>query len=269
MHMSYMLRNKSAILISLVLLGIISINFISNLNRNNEILYVTEMFSFVKVLTLSDWTMAGYFMMQYYPLLVVIPTACVYISDRNSGINTYIQSRVGKRNYWYGKLISVFVLTLIIFIVPYLIEIVLSVICFSLKSNGDPSGIEFWQSVETEGQYLLSNILLSNRIIYAVIMAMLFGIVSAVLATFNFSITTLPIFKFKILTYFPIYILLFAISLLPKIVKLKFTVDYCFILRMFENANAKNYPVYSVFLITLLVVSVFLIELKIKKEELV
>ncbi|MFQ6930340.1 MAG: hypothetical protein ACLRR3_04565 [Eubacterium sp.] len=49
-----------------------------------------------KMLTLSDNTMVGYFMMQYYPLLVVIPTACVYISERNSGIDTYIQSRVGK-----------------------------------------------------------------------------------------------------------------------------------------------------------------------------
>lgn len=207
MQISYMLRSKSTIFILFVLLVAISINWGLNLDRNSKTLYISEMYSFEKMLTLSDWTMVGYFMMQYYPLLIVIPTACVYIVDRNSGVSTYIQSRVGKRFYWYGKLISVFMLTLFIFTVPYFIEIILNVICFSLNSNGDPSGLAFWQTIETEGQYFLSNILLYNKVIYAVIMTLLFGVVSAILATFNLAITTLPIFKIKLLTYLPIYVL--------------------------------------------------------------
>ncbi len=91
MQISYLIRSKSAIFVSLVLLASISINFWVNLKRNSEILYVTEMYSFEKMLTLSDWTAVGYFMMEYYPLLIVIPTACAYIIDRNSGVNTYIQ----------------------------------------------------------------------------------------------------------------------------------------------------------------------------------
>jgi hypothetical protein len=268
MQMSYMLRSKSTIFISLVLLTAISINFLVNLDKNSEVLYITEMYSFEKMLTLSDWTMVGYFMMQYYPLLIVIPTACTYIADKNSGVNTYIQSRVGKRYYWYGKLISVFVVTLLVFTVPYLIEIALSIICFSLDSNGDPSGLAFWQTIETESKYFMSNILLDNRIIYVLIMVLLFGIVSAVIATFNFAITTLPIFKIKLLTYLPVYILFFAISIVSKIINLNFTVDYHFILRMFESSTMKNYVVYLLFLLLLILLSVGLIEWKIKKEEL-
>lgn len=268
MQTSYLLRCKATTFILFVLLVAVSINFGINLDRNREILYISEMYSFEKMLTLSDWTMVGYFMIQYYPLLIVIPTACAYIVDRNSGISTYIQSRVGKRYYWYGKLISVFVLTLFIFTVPYFIEIILNVICFSMSSNGNPSGLAFWQTIETEGQFLLSNILLYNKVIYVVIMTVLFGVVSAVFATFNLAITTLPIFKIKLLTYLPIYILFFVISILPKIINLNFTVNYHFILRMFESTTVKNYLVYLIFLISLLIVSIGLIEWKIKKEEL-
>ncbi len=268
MQITYLLRSKPAVFILFILLAVISINFGMNLNTNKEAMYISQMYSFEKMLTLSDWSKMGYYLIQYYPLLIVIPTACSYIIDKNNGINTYIQSRVGKRNYWYGKLISVFMLTLFIFTLPFFMEIILNLICFPLEANGHPSGTEFWMTIEAESQCFLSNVLLSDRILYAVIMILLFGVISAVLATFNFAVTTLPIFKIKILTYFPIYILFFAISILPHVINLNFTVDYYYILRMFETTTVKNYGVYSVFMIVLLAVSVVLIEWKIKKEEL-
>lgn len=267
MQFSYMLRSKSTLFILLLLLVAICTNWGINLNRNWHTIYISQMYSIEKILTLSEWSMVGYFMMQYYPLLVVIPTACVYVSDRNSGVNTYIQSRVGKRNYLYGKLISVFVLTMFIFTIPYLMEILLSIISFSIKSNGDPSGLAFWQTVGEEGKYFLSNILLNNKILYAVIMTIIFGCVSAVLATFNFVITTLPIFKVKILTFFPVYVLLFVVSALTNLISIDYTVDYFFILRMFEVTTEKNYLVYLIFLTLLIVVSIGIMEWNIKKEE--
>ena len=97
MQISYMLRRKSTVFVLLVLLITISIIFFFiNMKTNGGKLYVSQMYSFEKTLTLSDNTMVGDFMMQYHPLLVVIPTACVYISERNSGIDTYIRSRVRK-----------------------------------------------------------------------------------------------------------------------------------------------------------------------------
>jgi len=99
MQISYMLRRKSTVFVLLVLLITISINFFINMKTNGGKLYVSQMYSFEKMLTLSDNTMVGYFMMQYYPLLVVIPTACVYISERNSGIDT-IKSRKKKLLVW-------------------------------------------------------------------------------------------------------------------------------------------------------------------------
>lgn len=269
MQISYMLRRKSTVFVLLVLLITISINFFINMKTNGGKLYVSQMYSFEKMLTLSDNTMVGYFMMQYYPLLVVIPTACVYISERNSGIDTYIQSRVGKRNYWYGKLLAVFVVIFFVFSFPYIIELICSVFSFSMKSSGDMLGDTYWEIMEQESQYFLSGILLKNRVLYATLMIFIFGMISAILAVFNLAVTTLPIFKSKILTYLPIYILFMGISMLNKFVKLKFTVDYHFILRMFEKSTEKNYPIYLIFLMSLIIVSVILIEIKVKREEII
>lgn len=266
MQLLYMLRSKATAFTLLLLLIAICINWGINLNRNCHVAYISQMYSFEKMLTLSDWSMVGYFMMQYYPLLIVIPTACVYVVDRNSGINIYIQSRVGKRYYLYGKLISVFLLTMLIFTIPYLMEILLSVICFGLKSNGDPSGLAFWQTVGNEGKYFLANILLQNKVLYAVIVTMIFGGVSAILATFNFAITMLPFFKVKIITYFPIYILLFAISIFSKFVTIKYTVDYHFILRMFEMTTEKNYWAYAIFCLLLIIFTIGITEWKVREE---
>lgn len=265
-QLSHILRSKSSVFVSFVLLVAVAINFIENMNRNYEALYVTEMYDLVKALTLSDWTRVGYFFMQYYPLLVVVPTAGVYISDKKSGVDTYIKSRVGDKNYLFGKMISVFLATLIIFFIPFFVELILSIICFDIRSLGDPSGFEYWQTIERDGDYFLSNIYLSNRILYATIMTGLFGLVSAILATFNFAVTTLPIFKFRLTTYFPIYILFYIIGIVENIVKPKFTMYYAFILRMFEVTKEKNYFIYAIFLLGLLGISALLIWLKIRHK---
>ncbi len=265
-QMSHIFRSKSSVFVALTLLFIISINFLLNMNKNIDTVYVTEMFDITKTLTLSDWSAVGYFFMQYYPLLVVIPTACVYVSDLNNGIDLYMRSRIGIRKYLYGKVISVFLVTLILFTIPFFIEILLSVVCFNVQSLGDPSGFEYFQTIEQDGKYFLANIYLNNRIIYAVIMSSLFGMISAVLATFNFTITMLPIFKFKIMTYFPIYLLFYIISIFEKVVHVKFTTYYAFILRMFEVSTKKNYLVYLIFLLVLLTISIMITEIKIRRN---
>lgn len=265
-QMSHIFRSKSSVFVALALLFVISVNFLQNMNRNIDSVYVTEMFDITKTLTLSDWSPVGYFFMQYYPLLIVIPTAGAYICDLNNGIDLYMRSRIGIRNYLYGKVISVFLVTLILFTIPFLIEIMLSAVCFSTQSLGDPSGFEYFQTIEQDGKYFLANIYLNNRIIYAVIMSLLFGMVSAILATFNFTITMLPIFKFKIMTYFPIYLLFYIISIFEKVVHLKFATYYAFILRMFEVSTKKNYLVYIIFLLVLLAISIMITEIKIRKN---
>lgn len=266
MQMSEMLRKRIVIFTYLVVLVFMSVNFLNNMINNKEVEYVTQMYDPIKLFTLSDWSVIGHFFMEYFPLLVVLPTACAWLTDRDTRVKVYIQSRVGNTCYWYGKMICVFFTTFLIFTVPFFIEIILSCLCFSLKSAGDPSNFSYLQTIEGESRYFLSQIWLNHRILYAIIMILFFGIVSGILSVFNFSITTIPVFKYKIFTFFPIYILFYLISLAAAITGVGYTVYYAFILRVF-NISPKNWMVYGLFLLCLACVSVFMINFKTKRDD--
>lgn len=268
MQMSVMIRRKSVIFAYGILLFFALSNFYYNLCENIEVKSITEMFCPIKTLTLSDWSNAGFTMMQYYPILVIVPTACAYLIDRDTRIKMYLQSRIGDRMYWYGKLISVFLITFIVFIVPFITELLLSCVCFDMESNLDPSNFEYFNVIEDENIYMLSSVFLKNKVLYAVIMTLLWGVVAGVLAVFNFAITTLPGFKFKVFAFFPIYLLFYGISLATKFLKLEYTTNYFFVLRMFYT-GARNELVYFLFLLCLLIVSIVLIEIKIKRDEII
>ena len=135
-----------------------------------------------------------------------------------------------------------------------------------MSSIGDPSNFQYYQTIESENQFFLSKILLSSRVLYAITMTMLFGIISGILAVFNFSLTSLRFFKFKIFTFFPIYILFYLIETIEKFKMPEYTLNYFFILRMF-NISTKNNLLYAMFLMCLLLFSIILIGAKAKKDD--
>ena len=135
------LQSKSAVAVWIILLCVTSLNFISNCIYNVKIHYVTEMYDPIKTLTLSGWSNAGNIFMYAYPLILVLPTAMVYYDERINGISRYIQSRSGFKKYYYGNAIAVVIVTFFLFTVPFLLELLLSTVCFSNHSVADPSGV--------------------------------------------------------------------------------------------------------------------------------
>lgn len=268
MQLLHILKSKSAVLVFFVLMYAVGSNFIINMHRNHDILYVSQMFDITKVLTLSDWSNAGYYIMQYYPLLVVIPTASIYISDKKSGMDIYITSKVGKKDYFLGKMISVFLATFIIFTIPFLTELILSCICFDVSSVGDPSGFEYFQTIIDDGKIAFGWLYVKNRFLYASMWIIIFGLVSAILATFNYAVTLFPVFKYRITTFFPIYFLLHIADMIGKNININYTTYYHFILRMFGSAK-RNYHVYAYFLLMLLIASVILVCYVIRNRDIV
>lgn len=262
------LERKLAVVTFFLLVILVLINFTDNMFENRKIHYVSQMYDLVKTSTLSFWSLYGSGMMMYYPLIVVLPTSCTYLFDKNSKINIYMQMKIGKRKYLYGKAASVFLATFLIFTIPFLMEILLSCICFDVSSMGDPSNFDYLYWIEDENKLFLSGLWMSNRIIYAVLMIMLFGMVSGVLALFNFSLSILPIFKYKVFTFFPVFLLFEGLSIYSQVTagNTAYTTNYYYILRMF-TLSEKNYGVYAAFLIVLLVISFFLLYCGTKRDE--
>ena len=266
MQISSMLRKKETVLTFFIVMAFMFFIFYYNMCLNYKVGNISQMRDFVKMLTLSDWTISGYFFTNFLPLLVVIPTACSYIADRDTRIKLYMEARCGKRTYWYSKLLSVFIVTFLIFTIPFLIEIIMSAICFNISSNGDPSLFGYYQTIENDANYELASLYINNKILYAIVMTLIFGIICGILATFNFAVTTIPIFRFRIFTFFPIYILLYVIIFIERVAKPDFTINYMLIIRMFASGS-RNYMVYGIFLVALIIASLSMINIKIRRDE--
>ena len=202
MQMSEMVRKKTVMFSFLVVFIFTIVNFWTNMFDFKEIKYVSQMYDIVKTLTLSEWSISGHFMMEYYPLLVVIPTACAYLTDKETRVKVYIESRVGKKIYWYSKLASVFIVTFLIFTIPFLIELAMGAMCFNIDAMGDPSGFSYIQTVEWDNQYLFWELWAGNRFLYAIVMILLFGTVSGILAMFNFPFPQCRFLNIRFLHFF-------------------------------------------------------------------
>lgn len=265
---SYMMQRWPFILTWYVVFGITIINFCKNVMTTQRQIFISEMFDITKTITLSDWSEMGYFFMIYYPILVVFPTSYIMLHDKDSGIQTYLIGRLGRKNYYFGKLISVFISTFIIFTLPFIMEFLLELVCFHLSSNGDPSNITYDQALRKIEYYFLHDLYLQNKIVYVVVIITIFGIVSGIFAVFNVALSTLSFMKYKIFTFVPVYLLLYLLALCEKNKIFRFTTNYMFVLRAFEESPNKNYFCYGAFLLCLIIISILLMVRKCKKGEL-
>lgn len=255
---------KTTVVTYLAVLLFVAVNFSVNLLENREIQYVSQMYDPIKKLTWSSWSVSGYYLMQLFPLLAVFPTATSWISEKNSGIHAYIRSRSGEREYWYGKMGAAFVISFLIFTVPFLLELLLSIICFPMQSAGDPSGFSYLITVEEGTGYILPQLFYSNKVLYAAVFVLIIGCVAGGFAVFNLFVTTLPGFRYKIFTFFPIYIFLFLLTVGESWISPNESLYYGLLLTMFESGNA-NYLLFAAVIVGMLAISFLLAERKIRE----
>ena len=232
------LQSKSAVAVWIILLCVTSLNFISNCIYNVKIHYVTEMYDPIKTLTLSGWSNAGNIFMYAYPLILVLPTAMVYYDERINGISRYIQSRSGFKKYYYGNAIAVVIVTFFLFTVPFLLELLLSTVCFSNHSVADPSGIPLYVTLPEEKKNLLYQVYIVSPYLYGFLMTIRFGLISCVFAFFNYAFSTSPKIKYKMITMIPLLGTLYFLMIIDSFVPAK--LSYLMFMPMFEYRNVSE-----------------------------
>lgn len=226
------LQSKSAVVVWIILLCVTSLNFILNCIYNVKIHYVTEMYDPIKTLTLSGWSNAGNIFMYAYPLILVLPTAMVYYDERINGISRYIQSRSGFKKYYYGNAIAVVIVTFFLFTVPFLLELLLSAVCFSNRSVADPSGFPLYVTLPEEKKNLLYQVYIVSPYLYGFLMTIRFGLISCVFAFFNYAFSTSPKIKYKMITMIPLLGTLYFLMIIDRFVPVK--LSYLLVLPLFE-----------------------------------
>ncbi len=210
----FMLKRKEAICIFSILFLMVCANFISN------VLYfqgrdVAEMYHPMKLLLLSynrtnlnaTNTLS---LVQLYPLLVVCPAGFSLLREQQLGIRIFAASRLGVFKYQISRYISAFLTTMIVFTLPFLLEIILNCTSFPLAASGDLSNLSFYESdyLKSVNRYFMKNIYFYSPYLYAVVGTFFFGAVSGLLGAFTAAVSSLIKIKFRIFLFLPVFMIL-------------------------------------------------------------
>lgn len=217
-QMRVILKRRTAWIAFYIMFVLMVANYVVNLflYRNYDLV---ELFHPAKILLLSygSETGMGYFLMQIYPLLVILPAGFSLASDYESGESVFLHSRVGGMNYYMGKMIAAFLSAAIIFTVPLLLEIGMNFVTYPKEAVGDPSNWKVYgQSyIEAQERYFLSALAVRSPYLYAVVGTVIFGVASGILNMFTVAVSTIRV-KFKVLLFLPVYLLLDLISIVVR-----------------------------------------------------
>ena len=126
-QIAFLLRQKEAVFTLWVLMLLMLANFIENCQmfRGQDMVLLAH----TTKMGLLSWNRAGYaadlalLFQQIYPLLVVCPAGFVLAKERGTQEHVLMITRMGSGTYYFSKLLSAFVVTAVVFSVPFLVEI--------------------------------------------------------------------------------------------------------------------------------------------------
>lgn len=211
---AFMLKKRESICVFYVLFFMVIINFVGN------VLYfqgrdVVEMYQPMKLLLLSynrtDLNATNTLLLiQLYPLLVVCPAGFSLAREYQRGTNVYLCSRLGNASYIISKYLSAFFATMIIFTIPFLLEIFLNCLSFPLSATGDLSNLSIYDNTYrmSVNHYFMKNIYLYSPCLYAVIGTLFWGMVSGLLGAFTVAVSSFIRVKYNIFLFLPVFVAL-------------------------------------------------------------
>lgn len=269
MQSALLFRKKEFVFTFLLMLTLVLSNYFDNVFTYMGKDIVFEIMHPMTMTFFSGNSMLFYTFIGFYGLIVIMPACFSLFSDKTANQLIFIESRVGKKNYYFGKFVAVFLVTFVAFAVPAFIEIVLNSVAFSASSSYTITGssvydmlyIDFVNSIFWADLYVL------NPYIYAVLSAVIFALASAVFACFTLMISTFSFVKFKIFLLLPSYVLLILISYIKSLIDLSFSSYYADYLAMF-NGSVKNYFVFFIAILVIFVVSFAIYAFKAREDTL-
>lgn len=208
---AFMLKRKEAVCVFYVLFIMVIINFTGNV-MHFQGRDVVEMYHPMKLLLLSydrvNLNATNTLLLtQLYPLLVVCPAGFSLAGEYQRGTRVFLVSRLGKLTYQISKYLSVFFTTMIVFTVPFLLEILLNCLSFPLSATGGLSNMSIYDGAyrASVNRYFMKNIYLYSPYLYAVIGTLFWGAVSGLLGVFTAAISSFIKVKYNVFLFLPVF----------------------------------------------------------------
>ncbi len=213
-------------------------NFVHNVNLY-EGREVALMYHPMRILSLTQDSSSGIIIMQMLPLLVVFACGFTYMRDRDAGIEVFEISRSGAKTYFVSKLIAVFFVTMAVFALPLLGEIVLNCLAFPLEAKGDLSNIDNYNdyTIRLMRAMFYFEIYQISPYLYAIVCSLIFGAWAGLAAVFVVALSFFPFVKSRLLLFLPLYMMIVALEMLRNVLKMNTQTYYGFYLYMYEGFN--------------------------------
>lgn len=222
-QLCFILRQRITQAVFFLLLTLVGYNFVNNVFQFQG-MDVSNMYHPMKLLTLSynrvyfnaDITLL---LVQIYPLLVACPAGLILAKETQMEMDSLIVSRLGKSKYIISKGIAVFCATMIVFTLPFLIEILLNVITFPIDATRDFSHLSVYDAdyIQMVQKYWWTGLCESMPYLYAVVMTVMFGAFSGLIGLMVMSFSAVFPVRFRVMyLILPFVLLNSTIYILPK-----------------------------------------------------
>lgn len=257
-------KQKLFIITILIIYSFIIINYIRNIRQ----FYGADISAIIhpmKMTLLNTYGKMGFYFMQYIPLILVLPASFSFMNDKSNDTKVYLSAKFGAKNYYYGKIIAVFIMTFLAFSIPLIFEYVLNIVSFPIQAIGDRCNLPTFDSTyqQMETRYLFSELWKYNPYIYFFVFIMMFSFVMASFSSFVVSITMLPIVKFKILAFLPAYCVFTLSNAFDSILGIR--MNYQDYLMAFDSGE-KITSLYMIISLLLLLISIMIVRCRGNEE---
>ncbi|MDE6635999.1 MAG: hypothetical protein K2K09_05260 [Lachnospiraceae bacterium] len=197
-----------------ILLFMVIINFIGNVldfqGRDVAVMFQPMRFLLLSYERTYRNAANTYVLIQLCPVLVAYTAGLSLAREYQLGTRIFLVSRIGNFKYPGSKYLSVFLVTMIIFTVPFLLEIFLNCMSFPLSASGNLLELSFYDSQyrDAVNHYFMKSIYFYSPYLYAVIGTLLFGAVSGLLGVFTVAVSSLIKFRYNVFLLMPVYAVL-------------------------------------------------------------
>ncbi|MDC7300687.1 hypothetical protein [Agathobacter ruminis] len=218
----------------------------------------------------TDMSTYGYYFIQMFPVIAVVPGAFLFMADWKSREIVYLQARSGRKKYVWNTVAACFWGTIIFYAIPMLVQ--LFMFCIMIPSGArhnlmlsEPYNREYLSLTE---RYLFPDLYNYNVTLYMVAMILLFSILTAILACFALLLSMIIRYYYTILVFLPVYLLLMGGVWLKEIVKLPFETNYYFYLNFLESIDERIYPLIG-FVLILCILNLLMTLFVIRRDEVI
>lgn len=221
-----------------------------------------------------------------FPFLVIFPYSMSFFEENRQGVLYYVQTRSGRKNYYWSQLLTCFIGGMIIILVPFLLNILLNGMIFPDNGNDYNSTwdryTENWDSTISGSniirkvlhkKFLLPGIFIRHPQIFNALFALLAGVTSGIMSMLAYAFSLL-IRKTRLFIFLPMYIFFEIFSLINSVLHSEGDENSLYInTRITDYISnglsqlGKVYPFYYGLLLVVTITVVWVIKRKINRDE--